>query len=83
MDETPLDFDMLANKMVNVKGVKTVLIKGTGHERWMVFLSCMADGMKLRWMVIFMHKNLKLISLQVYLPIFTKKDIWMMKVSNI
>lgn len=57
MDETPLNFDMLANKTVNVKGVKTVLVKGTWHERWMVFLSCMAAGMKLWWMVIFIHKN--------------------------
>lgn len=40
----------LANKTVDVKGVKTVLVKGTGHKktRFTVTLLCMTDGIKLR-----------------------------------
>ena len=59
MDETPLNFDMLGNKTVDVKGVKTVHIKSTGHEktRFAVALACMADGTKLKPMVIFKRKT--------------------------
>lgn len=60
MDETPMNFDMPAGKTVNKMGEKTVLVKTTGHEksRFTVVLTCMADGTKLKPMVIFKRKTL-------------------------
>uniref|UniRef100_A0A5S6QHM3 DDE-1 domain-containing protein n=1 Tax=Trichuris muris TaxID=70415 RepID=A0A5S6QHM3_TRIMR len=59
MDETPLTFDMLCNKTVDTKGVKSVVVRSTGHEktRFTVVLSCLADGTKLKPMVIFKRKR--------------------------
>ena len=55
MDETPVWFDMPAARTVESRGVKTVLLKTTGNEktRFTVVLSCLADGTKLKPMVIF------------------------------
>ena len=60
MDETPVWFDMPSARTVNEKGAKTVLVNTTGHEksRFTVVLACMADGTKLKPMVIFKRKNL-------------------------
>ena len=60
MDETPITFDMLSNRTVNKIGEKTVLVKTTGHEKakYTVALSCMADGTKLKPMVIFKRKTM-------------------------
>ena len=60
MDETPMNFDMPTNRTVDVKGTKSVLIKTTGHEktRFTVVLTCMADGTKLKPMVIFKRKTI-------------------------
>lgn len=60
MDETPVMFDMTGNKTIDVKGTKTVHIKTTGHEksRFTVVLSCLADGTKLKPMVIFKRKTM-------------------------
>ena len=59
MDETPLNFDMMGNRTVDVKGTKTVHVRNTGHvkTRFTVALSCMADGTKLKPMVIFKRKT--------------------------
>lgn len=59
MDETPMNFDMINNKTVETKGVKTVQVRSTGHEktRFTVVLTCMADGTKLKPMVIFKRKT--------------------------
>ena len=59
MDETPMNFDMLGNKTVDFKGARTVNVKSTGHERtrFTVVLACMADGTKLKPMVIFKCKR--------------------------
>ncbi|KFD50651.1 hypothetical protein M513_08458, partial [Trichuris suis] len=59
MDETPINFDMVAHKTVDSKGVKSVLLRSTGHEktRFIVVLSCLADGTKLKPMVIFKRKR--------------------------
>uniref|UniRef100_K7FXD4 HTH CENPB-type domain-containing protein n=1 Tax=Pelodiscus sinensis TaxID=13735 RepID=K7FXD4_PELSI len=48
-DQTPLNFDNPYNRTLEVKGVKTVSIATTGHEksRFTVMLACMANGMKL------------------------------------
>lgn len=55
MDETPVWFDMPTARTVSHKGQKTVLVKTTGHEktRFTVVLTCLADGTKLKPMVIF------------------------------
>src|SRR6266542_3292707 len=60
MDETPMWFDLLSNTTINQKGVKTVNIRTTGHERtsFTVVLGCMADGTKLPAVCIFKLKNI-------------------------
>lgn len=60
MDETPVWFDMPSAKTVNSKGKKTVLVNTTGHEksRFTVVLTCLADGTRLKPMVIFKRKTI-------------------------
>jgi len=60
MDETPMTFDMAGFMTVNKKRDKTVTVNTTGSEKahFMVILSCLADGMKLPVMVIFMGKSM-------------------------
>jgi len=60
MDETPVWFDMPSTRTVNVQGEKTVSITTTGHEksRFTVVLSCLADGTKLKPMIIFKRKTM-------------------------
>jgi len=64
MDETPMNFDMVGNRTISSKGEKTILLKTTGHEktRFTVVLACMADGTKLRPMVIFKRKTMPKVS---------------------
>ena len=59
MDETPVWFDMPSARTVTTRGEKTVSITTTGHEksRFTVVLSCLADGTKLKPMVIFKRKT--------------------------
>ena len=60
MDETPLNFDVPHNKTVNIKGQKSISIKTTGHEKdhFTVVLACLADGTKLKPMIIFKRKTM-------------------------
>ena len=53
-------FDMPTSKTVDSVGAKTVLLKTTGHEktRFTVVLACLADGTKLKPMVIFKQKTM-------------------------
>ena len=55
MDEMPVWFDMPSARTVATQGEKTVTISTTGHEKscFTVVLSCLADGTKLKPMVIF------------------------------
>ncbi|KAH1187031.1 hypothetical protein KIL84_019780 [Mauremys mutica] len=59
MDEVPLNFDVPSNRTVDVKGIKTVAIKTSGHEKthYTAVLSCCADGTKLPPMLIFKRKT--------------------------
>ncbi|GFT45769.1 HTH CENPB-type domain-containing protein [Trichonephila clavipes] len=59
MDSTPVTFDMIGNKTMNMKGTKAIHIKTTGHEKspFTVVTSCLADGTKLKPMVIFKRKT--------------------------
>ena len=60
MDETPMYFDMPGNTSVDFVVNKTIGIKTTGHEKqhFTVVLACLADGTKLKPMVIFKRKTM-------------------------
>ena len=60
INEVPLTFDVPSNRTVDQKGVKTVTIKTSGHEKThcTVVLACCADGTKLPPMLIFKRKTL-------------------------
>ncbi|KAL5014959.1 hypothetical protein ScPMuIL_009229, partial [Solemya velum] len=60
MDETPMTFDIQSNSTVNRLGEKTVTIRTCGSEKThsTVVLSCMADGTKLKPIVIIKRKTL-------------------------
>lgn len=55
INETLRCFDLTENNSVDAKGVKTVLVKMSGHEktRFTVVLACMADGTKLCPVLVF------------------------------
>jgi len=59
-DQTPLTFDLPYERTVAQKGVSTVSIRTTGHEKshFSVMLTCTADGRKLVPYVIFKRKTL-------------------------
>ncbi|GFY16284.1 HTH CENPB-type domain-containing protein [Trichonephila clavipes] len=59
MDETPVTFDMIGSKTIDMKGTKKIPIKTTGHEKshFTVVLSCLADDTKLKPTVIFKRKT--------------------------
>ena len=54
-DHFPLTFDIVRNSTVSEKGVKSISILTTGHEkdRFTVMLACLGDGTKLPPYVIF------------------------------
>ncbi|KAJ1202141.1 hypothetical protein NDU88_005942 [Pleurodeles waltl] len=60
MDETPMTFDLPSNRTVASLGDKTVLLRTTGNEKYhfTVILSCLANGTKLRPVIIFKRKTL-------------------------
>ena len=60
MDETPTWFDMPSSRTMNKAGAKTVFVRTSGHEkvRFTTVLGCMADGTKLKPMVIFKGKTM-------------------------
>lgn len=60
MDETPMNFDMPPTRTMNSSGDKTVLIKTTGNEKshFTVVLACLADGTRLKPMIIFKRKTM-------------------------
>ena len=60
MDQTPLTFDIVTNSTVSERGVKSVLILNTGHDkdRFTVMLACLGDGTKLPPYVVFKRKTL-------------------------
>ena len=61
-----MNFDMVGNRTIDAKGKKTVLIKSTGHEKssFTVVLTCMADGTKLKLMIIFKRKTMSKLKFQ-------------------
>ena len=59
MDETPMQFDIPSSRTIERKGAKTVQIRITGNEKngFTLVLTCMADGTKLKPMLIFKRKT--------------------------
>ena len=59
-DQIPLTFDIVTNSTVAEKGVKSVPLLSTGHEkdRFTVMLTCLGDGTKLPPYVVFKWKTL-------------------------
>ena len=55
MDEIRVNFNLLNNRTVNIKGEKTILVQTIGNEkrRFSIILACMADGKKFQPVVIF------------------------------
>ena len=60
MDEIPMQFDMLSGQTVESKGANTVQAGTTVHEKesFLVVLTCMANGYKLKPMIIFERKSM-------------------------
>ena len=60
MDEVSFTFDVPSSRTIDQKGVKTVTIKTSGHEKthYTVVLACCANGTKLPPMLIFKKKTL-------------------------
>ena len=58
MDETPVSFDLPASRTNDTKGKRTLQMGTTDHKKthFTAVLSCMADGTKLKPMVIFKIK---------------------------
>ena len=70
MDETSVQYNMVSKSTIDVRGVKVVPMKSTGHEKAnvSVCLSARADGTKLKPMIVFkdakqdvnaIHKKMK------------------------
>jgi len=59
MDETPMFFDNIPKRVIDVKGVKHPVVLTTGSEkkRCTIVLTCRADGLLLPPMVIFKGKK--------------------------
>lgn len=60
MDVTLKNFDMPPSRMINPAGGKSILIKTTGNGKsyFTVVLACLADGTKLKLMIIFKRKTM-------------------------
>jgi hypothetical protein len=60
MDETPMFFDMPGNSTVHPVGDKTVTIRTSGNEKqhFTVVLSCLANGTKLKPLLVFKRKTM-------------------------
>lgn len=79
MDEVPMSFDIPASRSVANKGVKTVAIDTTGHERtnFTVVLACTASGAKLKPMVIFKKVTMPRETLPGGISVVCNKKGWM------
>jgi len=63
MDETPMNFDMPPSRRIDSVEERTIAIKTIGNEKndnpfFTVVLACLADGSKLKPIVIFKQKTM-------------------------
>ena len=60
-NQTPLTYDIVTNSTVSDRGVKSVPIMSSGHDkdRFTVMLACLGDGTKLPPYVVFKRKTLQ------------------------
>ena len=60
MHETPMTFDMPLDRTVDAIGKRNILVKTSGHEkdRFTLVLACLANGTKLKPMVILKRKTM-------------------------
>lgn len=79
MDETPVQFDMIGNNTVDVKGAKTITVRSTGHEKshFTAVLSCLANGVKLKPMVIFKRKTMPKEKFPIGVLVHVQEKGWM------
>ena len=79
MNEVPLTIDVPFYRTVEQKGVKTVTIKTSGHEKthYTVVLACCANGTKLPPMLIFKRKMLLKESLPCGVVVHVQEKGWM------
>lgn len=79
MDETPVWFDMPTSRTVDASGKKTIQVKTTGHEksRFTVVLSCLANGEKLKPMIIFKRKTIPKLTFPPGVVIHAQDSGWM------
>ena len=60
MDETSVWNDMVSNTTIDMQGTKSVCLKTTGHEKYMVrvCLAAKSNGTKLKPFVVFRAKSI-------------------------
>jgi len=81
MDKVPLNFSVLSNKNVDIKGAKPITIKTSGHEKthYTVILACCADGTKLPPLLIFKKKMMPSDKIKQEIFIHVQAEGWMDK----
>uniref|UniRef100_H3AKT5 Brinker DNA-binding domain-containing protein n=1 Tax=Latimeria chalumnae TaxID=7897 RepID=H3AKT5_LATCH len=86
IDETSMTFDLPCNRTVNPFGSKAVLVKTTGHEKihFTVVLTCLADGSKLKPLIIFKCKTLSKVLVRLHPKGWMDEEgnTWLKKVWN-
>ena len=78
MDETPVFFDMVGNRTVNVKGKNRVNVKTTESDKahFTTILACLADGTKLKPTVVFKRKTMPKEKLPSNISVYVQEKGW-------
>ena len=78
MDKTPMFFDMVGNRTVDVKGKNTVNVKTTGSDKahFTTILACLADGTKLKPAVVFKRKTMPKEKLPSNISVYVQENGW-------
>ena len=78
IDETPMFFDMVGNRTVDVKGKNTVNIKTKGSDKahFTTILACLADGTKLKPAVVFKRKTMPKEKLPSNISVYVQEKGW-------
>ena len=73
MDETPMFFDMVGNRTVDVKGKNTVNVN---KANFITILACLADGTKLKPTVVFKRKTMPKEKLPSNISVYVQEKGW-------